>query len=182
MLASRPALSRIVAWNAFLSKPFGGRKSAPHWDRWVSAASKVPSFENSEPRRLKQAYFKQGKPDGAPTTQPKGTGAVGTRLAAKPSDGKPVEMQRLAKVSNRGMILHIAHVPGTNIGIYHFMKVMAAAGVASRRACEVLIEKGEVKVNGQVVQTQGTMINPEKDVVYVSGKKVGGPQCVHHDK
>ena len=31
---------------------------------------------------------------------------------------------------------------------------MAAAGVASRRACEDLIEKGEVSVNGKVVQTQ----------------------------
>ena len=34
------------------------------------------------------------------------------------------------------------------------LQVMAAAGVASRRACEDLIEKGEVSVNGKVVQTQ----------------------------
>ena len=44
--------------------------------------------------------------------------------------------------------------------------------MASRRACEDLIEKGEVKVNGQVVTTQGTLINPEKDIVFVNGKKV----------
>jgi 16S rRNA U516 pseudouridylate synthase RsuA-like enzyme len=31
---------------------------------------------------------------------------------------------------------------------------MAAAGVASRRACEDLIKKGEVKVNGIVINQQ----------------------------
>ena len=49
---------------------------------------------------------------------------------------------------------------------------MAAAGVASRRACEDLIEKGEVRVNGSVIQTQGTLVDPEKDVIVVNGKKL----------
>ncbi len=49
---------------------------------------------------------------------------------------------------------------------------MAAAGIASRRACEELIEKGQVKVNGLFVKTQGTTIDPNKDRVEVSGKKL----------
>lgn len=49
---------------------------------------------------------------------------------------------------------------------------MAASGVASRRACEDLIEKGEVKVNGTVITTQGYQVDTEKDVISVQGKKV----------
>ena len=55
-------------------------------------------------------------------------------------------------------------------------QVMAAAGVASRRACEDLIEKGEVKVNGKVVQVQGSVVDPERDLIMVSGKKVSTTQ------
>lgn len=48
-------------------------------------------------------------------------------------------------------------------------KALAAAGVASRRACEVLIAKGRVAVNGTVVTEQGTRINPAEDRVEVDG-------------
>ena len=44
-------------------------------------------------------------------------------------------------------------------------KFLADAGIASRRACEKLIEAGEVKVNGEVVSIQGFKIDPEKDHV-----------------
>lgn len=45
--------------------------------------------------------------------------------------------------------------------------MLAAAGVASRRACEDLIEQGSVRVNGKVVSEQGTRIDPERDTVEV---------------
>ena len=45
-------------------------------------------------------------------------------------------------------------------------KVMAAAGVASRRACEELIFGGHVKVNGQVVSDQ-ILVDPSKDTITV---------------
>lgn len=51
-------------------------------------------------------------------------------------------------------------------------QVMAAAGVASRRACEELIEQGAVKVNGEVVQQQGTTVDPDKDKIEVNGKRI----------
>jgi len=49
-------------------------------------------------------------------------------------------------------------------------KVMAAAGVASRRACEDLIASGEVTVNGQPVTEQGTLVRPGTDQISVKGK------------
>ena len=51
-------------------------------------------------------------------------------------------------------------------------KVLASAGVASRRVCEGLIVDGRVRVNGKVVRELGTRINPEVDEVTVNGNRV----------
>ena len=49
-------------------------------------------------------------------------------------------------------------------------KVLAMAGVASRRHSEELITGGRVKVNGKVVKELGTKVNVPKDRVEVDGK------------
>ncbi|MFM6980451.1 MAG: pseudouridine synthase [Micrococcales bacterium] len=51
-------------------------------------------------------------------------------------------------------------------------KVLANAGVASRRVCEQLILEGRVRVNGVKVTELGTKINPETDKVSVNGNPV----------
>jgi len=51
-------------------------------------------------------------------------------------------------------------------------KVLAAAGVGSRRACEVLITEGRVSVDGQTVVEQGRRVDPETAVVRVDGLRV----------
>lgn len=51
-------------------------------------------------------------------------------------------------------------------------KVLAAAGVASRRACEKLIVSGRVKVNGKVVRELGTKVNPEQVMLHMDGQLV----------
>ncbi len=51
-------------------------------------------------------------------------------------------------------------------------KFLSEAGVASRRKAERLILEGRVKVNGKVVRSLGTKVDPEKDTVEVDGKVV----------
>jgi 23S rRNA pseudouridine2605 synthase len=51
-------------------------------------------------------------------------------------------------------------------------KYLATAGVASRRACETLIESGRIKVNGIVVKTLGTSVEPGEDVVDFDGRRI----------
>ena len=51
-------------------------------------------------------------------------------------------------------------------------KFLAAAGIDSRRRCEEYISAGRVKVNGEVVTTQGIQIDPEKDKVTFDDKPV----------
>jgi pseudouridine synthase len=51
-------------------------------------------------------------------------------------------------------------------------KVLANAGVASRRVSEQLIVEGRVRVNGQVVTELGSRIDPEHDLVDVDGTAI----------
>ncbi|SHE44245.1 23S rRNA pseudouridine2605 synthase [Seinonella peptonophila] len=51
-------------------------------------------------------------------------------------------------------------------------KVMAQAGIASRRQCERLILEGLVRVNGQIVKKLGTKVHPLVDEIFVAEKRL----------
>lgn len=51
-------------------------------------------------------------------------------------------------------------------------KALAAAGIASRRACEELIFNGKVRVNGTVVRVPQTLVSWESDTIEVHGRLV----------
>src|SRR4051794_29611058 len=51
-------------------------------------------------------------------------------------------------------------------------KILARAGVASRRAAEEMISQGRVRVNGEVVTEMGTRADPSKDKIEVDGQPV----------
>ena len=55
-------------------------------------------------------------------------------------------------------------------------KIIAAAGIASRRKAEELITGGLVSVNGQIVTELGTKADPETDHIKVNGKSLRGPE------
>jgi 23S rRNA pseudouridine2605 synthase len=55
-------------------------------------------------------------------------------------------------------------------------KIIAAAGIASRRRAEELITGGVVSVNGQVVTELGTKADSERDHIRVNGKLLHGPE------
>ncbi len=57
-------------------------------------------------------------------------------------------------------------------------KVIAQAGIASRRKAEELIQNGKVKVNGQVVTEMGVQVSPQ-DTVEVNGKEIGKEEKVY---
>ncbi|MDN8623369.1 pseudouridine synthase [Corynebacterium kroppenstedtii] len=62
-----------------------------------------------------------------------------------------------------------AHHSGEGIRL---QKVLAAAGVASRRMSEKLIDEGRVEVNGEIVTRQGVRVDPDHDVIRVDGSRV----------
>ena len=55
-------------------------------------------------------------------------------------------------------------------------KIIAAAGIASRRTAEKLISSGHVQVNGQVISELGSKADPEVDHIRVNGKLLHGAQ------
>lgn len=57
-------------------------------------------------------------------------------------------------------------------GRLRLQKVLAAAGVGSRRACEELIRAGRVEVDGMVVDELGSRVDPLTATVRVDGERV----------
>ncbi|MGE5815662.1 MAG: pseudouridine synthase [Acidobacteriota bacterium] len=51
-------------------------------------------------------------------------------------------------------------------------KILSAAGVASRRTAETLIQQGRVSVNGEVVRELGTKADKESDDIRVDGRRI----------
>jgi 23S rRNA pseudouridine2605 synthase len=62
----------------------------------------------------------------------------------------------------------LTDVPG---GV-RLQKVLAAAGVGSRRSCEDLIGAGRVEVDGEVVRRFGARVDPQTQIIRVDGKRI----------
>ncbi len=66
--------------------------------------------------------------------------------------------------------------PANIEGAERLQKILAHAGVGSRRACEELILQGRVSVGGKIVRELGTKVDPARTPVSVDGQKI------HHEK
>jgi 23S rRNA pseudouridine2605 synthase len=62
-------------------------------------------------------------------------------------------------------------MPSTDESTERLQKVLAAAGVGSRRACEELIAAGRVRVDGRLA-TLGDKVDPGEAEIYVDGERV----------
>ena len=57
-------------------------------------------------------------------------------------------------------------------GKQRLQRVMASAGVASRRECEIIIQEGRVEVDGQIIVQLGYKVDPVKQDIYVDAQKL----------
>ncbi|MDT0190332.1 pseudouridine synthase [Rothia terrae] len=131
---------------------------------------------------------KPGKP-GAKNGGARGKGAPGKSAQGKPfRSGKPFASERgeYRPSSNFQRNDNYAgpHRPRRpkNAPVDHYdfydhdgvrlQKLMAQAGVASRRVCEQMIEEGRVTVNGELVTELGVRVNPDQAEVHVDGMRI----------
>ncbi len=73
-----------------------------------------------------------------------------------------------AEEDDEGQRDSLTDVPG---GI-RLQKVLAAAGIGSRRHCEELIAAGRVEVDGEVVRRFGARVDPQHQVIRVDGRRI----------
>jgi 23S rRNA pseudouridine2605 synthase len=59
-------------------------------------------------------------------------------------------------------------------------KILAKAGISSRRKAEELILGGLVQINGKVVMELGTKADPARDHIRVNGKLLQGPERIRY--
>jgi 23S rRNA pseudouridine2605 synthase len=67
----------------------------------------------------------------------------------------------------------------SDAGPERLQKVLAHAGVGSRRACEELILQGRVTINGQTVRQLGTRVDPRHAHVAVDGQTIHEERAVY---
>ena len=142
----------------------GGRS-----DRSEAGGRPSRSETDRRPSRSDAVKGKPGRPDAAAAKNKRG----------KPKSAKPQRAQAQApKISNAKPARHqYADAADRPAGPpqgdgMRLQKVLAQAGVASRRAAEELISQGRVEVDGRIVIEQGLRIDPENAVVRVDGVRV----------
>ncbi|MFF8609455.1 pseudouridine synthase [Streptomyces sp. NPDC015346] len=83
-----------------------------------------------------------------------------------------IEQRNRDRYADRPEIKTPKTFPGAEQEGERLQKVLARAGMGSRRACEELIEQARVEVNGEIVLEQGKRVDPEKDEIKVDGLTV----------
>ena len=72
------------------------------------------------------------------------------------------------------LTLNVEHFSGqvNGLGEERLQKILAQAGIASRRRAEEMIRAGRVKIDGQLVDKLGVKVNPALNKVEINGKPV----------
>ncbi|MFF8965254.1 pseudouridine synthase [Streptomyces globisporus] len=117
----------------------------------------------------------RGGAKGGPKSAQGGSGG-GFRRGGSPSrprelDAKIEQRNRDRYANKPDLKLPKTH-PGAEQEGERLQKVLARAGMGSRRACEELIEQARVEVNGEIVVEQGMRVDVHKDEIKVDGLTV----------
>ncbi|CAL9236139.1 unnamed protein product [Arabidopsis halleri] len=107
------------------------------------------------------------KKDKPKKKQPQATSSSATASSSASSPASHLELKpKLSKAARRFYNENFKEPP------QRLSKVLAAAGVASRRTSEELIFDGKVTVNGILCNTPQTRVDPSRDIIYVNGNRI----------
>jgi 23S rRNA pseudouridine2605 synthase len=103
-----------------------------------------------------------------PKDSPRG---FGKKTGGKPVPGKP----HTARSRHRRVPTPPSDLPGERL-----QKVLASAGIASRREAEKIIQEGRVEVDGLVVTELGTRVEPQRQEIFVDGQRLHKSKLVYY--
>ncbi|MCZ2403482.1 pseudouridine synthase [Paenarthrobacter sp. Z7-10] len=160
------------------AKAWRARSGSPETGSARSGSAQAGSARSGSPR---SGSAQSGAPKFAAGHNKSATPAGGTRAGAPkgprafngerfgrslgPVKNRPTEQNRRPVNQGRGEDLH------DPAGV-RLQKVMASAGVASRRVCEDMIAEGRVEVDGHVVQELGLRVDPKQVTISVDGMRL----------
>ncbi|WP_120520515.1 pseudouridine synthase [Arthrobacter celericrescens] len=152
--------------NPTTAADFGKRKAA---NAAGAPAGKNPAGKAPrKPGSNKPGYGKAPGTPGALKPKPKPAKQSGARAFGGERFG-----QNLGPVRKpRGARSNVPQSEQHDADGVRLQKVMAQAGVASRRVCEELILEGRVEVNGQVTTELGMRVDPKTAVIHVDGIRI----------
>ncbi|MFE0046495.1 pseudouridine synthase [Streptomyces albireticuli] len=165
----------------------GGRDGARRDDRQQEQRPRRPRPEERrydvgndapENRGARGAAARGGAKGGPRKSPTAGSGgrasgpARGRTLPGRPRELDAKIEERNRERHNKPQIKTPKTFPGAEQEGERLQKVLARAGMGSRRACEELIEMSRVEVNGEIVTEQGLRVDPEKDEIKVDGLTV----------
>jgi 23S rRNA pseudouridine2605 synthase len=146
------------------------------------AAKKAKPAETAEAAAEEPAPSAQAavepEPDAAVAEKPTAKKAVRKKAkpAAEPAAEEPVASEDA--VEEPAPVVAAAKGPAPKLE--RLQKILAKAGISSRRKAEELILGGRVQINGQVVMELGTKADPERDHVRVDGKLLQGAERIRY--
>ncbi|MER7907804.1 pseudouridine synthase [Streptomyces sp. NPDC095614] len=125
------------------------------------------------PRKGRGAAARGGAKGGPKPAQNVSKGGRRQGAPARPRElDAKIEQRNRDRYADKPEIRTPKTHPGAEQEGERLQKILARAGMGSRRACEELIEQARVEVNGEIVLEQGMRVDPQKDEIKVDGLTV----------
>ncbi|HBF79134.1 MAG TPA: pseudouridine synthase [Streptomyces sp.] len=145
------------------------RKPRPEERRYDVGADEP----GSGPRKGRGTAARGGAKGGPKSAQNVSKGGRRQGAPARPRElDAKIEQRNRDRYADKPEIRTPRTNPGAEQEGERLQKILARAGMGSRRACEELIEQARVEVNGEIVLEQGKRVDPQKDEIKVDGLTV----------
>ena len=132
------------------------------------AENEVEAEDGPEPESEVEAEDRS-QPESEPESEDNSESEADSEMAAESEEAEEEESEPGANSK-----------PRPPAKLERLQKILAAAGVASRRSAEAMIEQGRVQVNGKVVTELGTKADAGRDHIRVDGKLLQGAERLRY--